>query len=49
VRQALDALLDAAEEEPAREEPSEQLPERNPGQIRSLEPIPKFTAQEEEE
>jgi hypothetical protein len=49
VRQALDALLDAAEEEPAREEPSEQPPERNPGQIRSLEPIPKFTAQEEEE
>ncbi|MDQ4042264.1 MAG: hypothetical protein M3118_00385 [Actinomycetota bacterium] len=50
VRQALDALLDAAaEEEPAREESSEQLPERNPGQIRSLEPIPKFTAQEEEE
>jgi hypothetical protein len=49
VRQALDALLDAAEEEPAREEPPEQLPERNPGQIRSLEPIPKFTAQEEEE
>jgi hypothetical protein len=49
VRQALDALLDAAEEEPAGEEPSEQLPERNPGQIRSLEPIPKFTAQEEEE
>ncbi len=49
VRQALDALLDAAEEEPAREEPSEQLAERNPGQIRSLEPIPKFTAQEEEE
>ena len=49
VRQALDALLDAAEEEPAREEPSEQLAERNPGQIRSLEPIPKFTAQEDEE
>jgi hypothetical protein len=49
VRQALDAVLDAAEEEPAREEPSEQLPERKPGQIRSLEPIPKFTAQEEEE
>ena len=49
VRQALDAVLDAAEEEPAREEPSEQLSERKPGQIRSLEPIPKFTAQEEEE
>ena len=49
VRQALDTLLDAAEEEPAREDPSEQLPERKPGQIRSLEPIPKFTTQEEEE
>ena len=49
VRQALDALLDAAEEEPTREEPSEQLPERKPGQIQSLEPIPKFMAQQEEE
>lgn len=49
VRQALDALLDAAEEEPTREDPSEQLPERKAGQIRSLEPIPKFTAQREEE
>lgn len=49
VRKALDALLDAAEEEPTREEPSEQLPERKPGQIQSLEPIPKFMAQQEEE
>ena len=49
VRKALDALLDAAEEEPIREEPSEQLPERKPGQIQSLEPIPKFMAQQEEE
>lgn len=49
VRQALDAVLDAAEEEPARKETFEQLPERKPGQIQSLEPIPKFTAQEEEE
>jgi hypothetical protein len=49
VRQALDALLDAAEEVPTREEAPEQLPERRPGQIRSLEPIPKFMAQQEEE
>jgi hypothetical protein len=49
VRQALDALLDAAEEEPTTEEPPEQLPERMPGQIQSLEPIPKFTAQQEDE
>ena len=49
VRQALDVLLDAAEEEPTTEEPPEQLPERMPGQIQSLEPIPKFTAQQEDE
>jgi hypothetical protein len=49
VRQALDTLLDAAEEEPSREEQPEQLPERKPGQIQSLQPIPKFTSQQEEE
>ena len=49
VRQALDVLLDAAEEEPTTEESPEQLPERMPGQIQSLEPIPKFTAQQEDE
>lgn len=53
VRRALDGILDAAEKGPPEEEeegPPEQQPRgRQPGQIRRLEPIPKFTPQLEDE
>jgi hypothetical protein len=50
VRRVMDGLLDAAEEGPHREEqPPEQPRERKPGQIRPLNPIPKFIPQRKEE
>jgi len=50
VRRAMDGLLDAAEEDPPREEePSEQPPDRHPGQIRGLKPIPKFVPRPSDE
>lgn len=48
VRRAMDDLLDAAEEGPSGDEYSEEHPERLPGQIRGLKPIPRFTRSEEE-
>ncbi len=48
-RQIMDSLLDAAEEGPPKEEePPEQTPERPPGEIRHLKPIPKFTLEPKE-
>jgi hypothetical protein len=46
VRRVMDNLLDAAEEGPPREEES---PERMPGQIQNLKPIPKFTLRPKDE
>jgi hypothetical protein len=43
IRRALDSLLEAAEEGPPREGPSDQPRDRKPGQIQGLKPIPKFT------
>lgn len=43
IRRALDSLLDAAEEGPPIEAPSDQTRDRKPGQIQGLKPIPKFT------
>lgn len=50
VRRVMDSLLDTAEKGPPREEesPSEQPQTRSPGQIRRLNPIPKFTLRPKE-
>lgn len=49
IRRAMDGLLDAAEEGPPKEEPPEQPRDRQPGRIRRLKPIPRFTLQPEED
>jgi hypothetical protein len=49
-RRVMDSLLDAAEEgPPEEEEPPEQSPDRAPGEVRHLKPIPKFTLQPKDE
>jgi len=49
-RRALDSLLDAAEQGPYKEEKTREHPRQyKPGQIRPLNPIPKFAPQREEE
>jgi hypothetical protein len=46
----MDRLLDAAEQRPLREEePDGQEAERLPGQIRRLNPIPRFTLRPKDE
>lgn len=45
IRRALDDLLDAAEEGPPREQEPPERGDRPPGQIRGLQPIPRFTPQ----
>lgn len=45
IRRALDELLDVAEEGPPREQASPERGDRPPGQIRGLQPIPRFTPQ----
>ncbi len=46
VRRTMDSLLDAAEEDPLGQE--EERPERPPGQVRGLKPIPKYTRPRDE-
>jgi len=49
IRRALDDLLDAAEEGPPQQELQIERPDRPPGEIRGLKPIPRFTPQPQEE
>ena len=50
VRRVMDGLLDDAEKGPQKvEKPTEQPRHRKPGQMRPLNPIPKFTPQREED
>jgi hypothetical protein len=49
-RRVMDGLLDAAEDRPGKEEkPREQPRQRKPGQIKPLNPIPKFAPQRKED
>lgn len=49
IRRALDSVLDAAEEGPPKEEPSEPSRDRKPGQIQGLKPIPRFSRPKKDE
>jgi hypothetical protein len=44
IRRALDDLLDAVEQDPAPEDPSPDRGDRQPGTIKGLKPIPRFTS-----
>ena len=46
IRRTLDDVLDAAEEDPPYEEQPPERDDRPPGQIRGLDPIPRFTRQQ---
>lgn len=48
IRRALDVLLDAAEEGPPKDEPAGPRRDLQPGQIRGLKPIPRFTTQQDD-
>ena len=48
VRRTMDSLLDAAEEGPYGESDLEDQPERPPGHVRGLKPIPKYTRPSDE-
>ena len=49
IRRALDDLLDAVEQDPAGEEQSPDRGDRQPGTIKGLKPIPRFTSPPREE
>jgi hypothetical protein len=49
MRRAMDSLLDTAEKGPPREEEPDEQAERPPGQIRRLNPIPRFTLRPKDE